>query len=178
MGFCESGQITTRKGRRFDAKQLANYVLQTKTIIDDVKTPERDKRILALYFFENLSATAISQKNDPLIISTSNRSKGENLSPSSVLKIVYKYFPEIENMPQQKPPKSVETRKQLIKKRRKQQSVHIKQCAFCGNEDCLQEHHMIPLFMGGTNHDANLVWLCKSCHLTVTKYQKGLIPKE
>ena len=56
--------------------------------------------------------------------------------------------------------------------------ILCKQCAFCGNKDCLQEHHMIPLFMGGTNNDENLVWLCKSCHLTVTKYQKTLTPKE
>ena len=178
MAFSENRTTREKCGRRFSPKEHANYILKAKAIIDAVETPERDKLILALYFFENLSATAISFKNDPLIISTSNRSKGKNLSPSSVLKIIYKYFPEIKNMPQQKPSKSVETRKQLMKKRRQQQSAHIKQCAFCGNKDCLQEHHMIPLFMGGTNNDENLVWLCKSCHLTVTKYQKTLTPKE
>lgn len=58
--------------------------------------------------------------------------------------------------------------------REKQASHHVKQCAFCGSQNDLEEHHMIPLYMGGTNDDRNLVFLCHDCHKTVSSYQAKL----
>lgn len=66
-------------------------------------------------------------------------------------------------------------RVELMKKRRSQKNPHIKQCAFCGDTDNLEEHHMIPMFLGGTNDDRNLIFLCHKCHRQVSVYQRKFI---
>lgn len=132
---------------------------------------DRDRKILQYFLCDNLSASAISRKNDPDIICIGNRSKGKPLSPGSILKIVYNYFPDL------KKPKKNRTddkRVELIRNRQKKKSAHIKTCAFCGNDDRLEEHHMIPLMMGGTNDERNLIFLCHECHIQVTRYQMEL----
>ena len=135
---------------------------------------KRDKKILQYVFIENLSAEAISRLNDPDIVCFSNRKKGKSLSGSSILECLYKYFPELRNKEPIRKQKSREERISLMKQRRKKASKHIKQCAFCGTDKELEEHHMIPLSMGGTNDELNLVFLCKDCHKAVTSYQQAL----
>lgn len=132
---------------------------------------QRDKKILQYIFVDNFSASAVSRLNDPDLISTSNRSKGKNLSAVSILRSVYKYFPEFERREALYKPKSRDARIELRMKREKEVSKHIKQCAFCGTDKELEEHHMIPLSMGGTNDELNLIFLCKDCHKAVTSYQ-------
>ena len=132
---------------------------------------QRDKKILQYIFVDNFSASAVSRLNDPDLISTSNRSKGKNLSAVSILRSVYKYFPDFERREALYKPKNRDARIELRMKRKKEVSKHIKQCAFCGTKKNLEEHHMIPLSMGGTNDELNLVFLCKDCHKAVTSYQ-------
>ena len=132
---------------------------------------KRDKKILQYIFVDNLSASAVSRLNDPDLVSTSNRSKGKNLSFVSILRSVYKYFPEFERREALYKPKSRDSRIELRMKRKKKAAEHIKQCAFCGTKKNLEEHHMIPLSMGGTNDELNLIFLCKDCHKDVTSYQ-------
>ena len=45
-------------------------------------------------------------------------------------------------------------------------------CGKCGCTENLELHHMTPLFLGGTDSDENLLWLCHECHSKVTKYQQ------
>lgn len=132
----------------------------------------RAKAILTYFVNENMSAQAISKLDDPRIVVFSNRKKGKRLSGGSILEIIYQHFPDWRG--RQCAGVSNRKRVDLIRKREKQQSPHIKQCAFCGNTEKLEEHHMIPLFMGGTNDDRNLIFLCHKCHLEVTKYQRRL----
>ena len=132
---------------------------------------KRDKKILQYVFVENLSAEAISRLNDPDIVCFSNRNKGKSLSGCSILECLYKYFPELRNKEPMHKQKSREERISLMKQRRKKASSHIRQCAFCGTDKELEEHHMIPLSMGGTNDELNLIFLCKDCHKAVTSYQ-------
>ena len=134
----------------------------------------RDKKILKYIFVDNLSASAVSRLNDPDLISTSNRSKGKNLSCVTILRSVYKYFPELERREALYKPKSREARIDLRIKRKKEASKHIRQCAFCGTDKELEEHHMIPLSMGGTNDELNLIFLCKDCHKAVSSYQRSI----
>lgn len=130
---------------------------------------KRAKKILTYFLCDNLSAQAICRKQDPDIVSFSNRKKGKQLSTTSILRVIYSYFPQFEG----RNSKSTQGNKrvELIRKREKQESGHIKQCAFCGQKNNLEEHHMIPLFLGGTNDDNNLVYLCKKCHKGVSNYQ-------
>ena len=131
----------------------------------------RAKKILTYFLCDNLSAQAICRKQDPDIVSFSNRKKGKPLSTESILRVIYSYFPQFEGRN-----KSTigNKRVELMRKREKEESGHIKQCAFCGSKNNLEEHHMIPLFLGGTNDDDNLVYLCKKCHRGVSNYQTKL----
>ena len=132
-----------------------------------------DKKIMEYVFVENMAAANISKLNDPDIVSFNNRSKGRPLSGSSILERLYKYFPELRNKEPINKPKSGEERIALMKERRQQASKHIRQCAFCGTKERLEEHHMIPISMGGTNDELNLIFLCYDCHKAVTSYQQS-----
>ena len=37
-------------------------------------------------------------------------------------------------------------------------------CANCGSTDNIEYHHIVPLFLGGTNSISNIVPLCNRCH--------------
>ena len=70
-----------------------------------------------------------------------------------------------------------DSRIELRMKRKKKAAEHIKQCAFCGTKKNLEEHHMIPLSMGGTNDELNLIFLCKDCHNSLDK-KKTITPDD
>ena len=38
------------------------------------------------------------------------------------------------------------------------------ECTVCGNSDCVEYHHIVPLRLGGTNSLKNIIPLCHSCH--------------
>lgn len=161
--------------RSITAKERANAIIKTNELPEETDEQKRDKRICKLFFEENISAQSINRLNDPLIICYSNIAKGKPLSTSSILARIYKLFPEFKgrnNVRKNNP------RVELIQKRKITESPHIKQCAFCGSKSRLEEHHMIPLFMGGTNDDRNLVFLCHDCHLSVTQYQTACFRSE
>ncbi len=155
--------------RTITFEERIHYVKEFDKIKDEIS--ERDRKILQYFLCDNLSASAISRKNDPDIICVGNRNKGKPLSPGSILEIVYKHFP---NLKKPKKRRTDDKRVELIRKRQKKKSEHIKACAFCGNNDRLEEHHMIPLMMGGTNDERNLIFLCHDCHILATRYQMEL----
>ena len=128
----------------------------------------RDRKIAHYILYDNLSALAIYRKNDPDIICYGNRNVGKPLSASSILEVFYRHFPYLKK---QTTDRKNDKRVELIRKRQKKKSEHVKQCAFCGSKEKLEEHHMIPLMMGGTNDERNLIFLCHDCHLQVTQYQ-------
>ena len=37
-------------------------------------------------------------------------------------------------------------------------------CYNCGSDECIEYHHIVPLFLGGTNKITNIVPLCHKCH--------------
>ena len=149
--------------------EASKYIDKLET---NTKRQIRDKAVLTYFVNENMSASAISKLDDPRIVCFSNRNKGKSLSFCSILEIIYQHFPEWRG--RQCTGKSNRKRVDLIRKRQKHASPHVKQCAFCGKIENLEEHHMIPLFMGGTNDDRNLIFLCHKCHLEVSKYQSEL----
>ena len=44
-------------------------------------------------------------------------------------------------------------------------------CVACGSEDDLQHHHLVMRSEGGSEHEANLITLCRSCHDKVHERQ-------
>jgi len=155
--------------RRITPSERAQMLIWLDNFIPSNQEEERAKAILEYFVRDNISAQAIARKRNPKIVCYGNRSKGKPLSTTSILRIIYEYFPDLKS--RQKSAKG-NKRVELIRKREKEKSPHISQCAFCGESNALEEHHMIPLFMGGTNDDDNLVFLCRACHRRVTKYQQ------
>lgn len=45
-----------------------------------------------------------------------------------------------------------------------------KVCVYCGNEAFLNIDHVIPVAMGGSNDEDNLVACCEDCNQTKSKY--------
>lgn len=41
------------------------------------------------------------------------------------------------------------------------------ECAFCGDDRVIHEHHIIPRRFGGSDDDENLLPLCPTCHVIV-----------
>lgn len=160
-------------GTRIDPVKRAQYIIRVHDLPEVSQKQKRDKLICKLFFEHNLSASAISRMNDPNIIGLGNRSKGKPLSTTSILRRVYCTFPEFERT-QTDNRESTKKRIELRRKRKTNVSRHIHQCAFCGSTDNLEEHHMIPLSMGGTNDENNLVFLCYDCHKQVSGYQARL----
>jgi hypothetical protein len=37
-------------------------------------------------------------------------------------------------------------------------------CANCGSDENVELHHIVPIFLGGTNNPSNIVPLCHACH--------------
>lgn len=156
--------------RSLTVEERVKALLKIQSIDEFDRYQSRAKAILTYFVKDNMCASAISRLHDPRIVCFSNRNYYKPLSTTSILRIIYQYFPEFEGK-QLKQKVSDKRRAELIRKREKEVSPHIKQCAFCGSTEGLEEHHMIPLFMGGTNDDRNLIHLCHRCHKDVSKYQ-------
>lgn len=165
-------EVRPNAWRRISPTERANAIVWLQTFEPKDRKEERAKKIMTYFFVDNISASAIARKRDPDIVGFGNRSHGLPLSAGSILQIIYDYFPQLQG----RMSNSTEGNKRVekIRKREKQASPHIKQCAFCGNQNNLEEHHMIPLYLGGTNDDRNLVFLCHDCHKTVSNYQTKL----
>ena len=43
-------------------------------------------------------------------------------------------------------------------------SIHGHRCYNCGSDLYVELHHVVPLSLGGTNRDTNIVPLCYECH--------------
>ena len=156
--------------RRLNISERIQASERVKSMPEETAEQRRAKAILTMFVNENMSASAICRAQHPDIVCMGNRSLGKPLSVTSVLEIIYRHFPEWRNRRAhvQNP------RADLIVRRQHIASPHVKRCAFCGNTQKLEEHHMIPLFMGGTNDERNLIFLCHDCHVQVSAYQRQL----
>ena len=51
------------------------------------------------------------------------------------------------------------------KKFREEMKIELgTKCYNCGSEECIEYHHIVPIFLGGTNRITNIVPLCHKCH--------------
>lgn len=135
----------------------------------------RDKVILEYFLCKNMSAQAIVREQDTRIIGLGNRNNGKPLTAPSVARIIANYFPEFKNRMDKGNGNKHTARIDMRCKRKNQSSPHVRRCAFCGTDKELEEHHMIPLCLGGTNDDENLCFLCKNHHREVSTWQKIML---
>ena len=52
---------------------------------------------------------------------------------------------------------------------------NLAQCFFCGSTKKLRAHYIIPIKLGGTSDQSNLVVLCEKCEKKFKKLVKPLI---
>lgn len=124
-----------------------------------------DRKILALVFIDGLSTAEVVRYCEENTVISRNHSP---VSRRRVQQICVKYVPEyaLKARPAGK------YSKKRADHARIRDHAEKKVCAFCGRTEQLELHHMIPLFLGGTDDAANLVWLCTPCHAVVTSYQR------
>lgn len=48
--------------------------------------------------------------------------------------------------------------------RKRVKSAYLNKCANCGSIETIEYHHIVPLFLGGTNNISNIIPLCHKCH--------------
>lgn len=159
---------------RFSHEDLVKGILFVNNFQPKNEIEERDKIILQFFFMEKLSAQGIYRLNDSRIVGYANRNRGKQLSVSQILRRIYVYFPEFKG---RKNPKSVnrkDIRIRMTRRREKMIYSSVRICAKCGSTEYLEEHHMIPLSLGGTDDPANTIYLCNSCHIVVSSYGKKL----
>lgn len=50
-------------------------------------------------------------------------------------------------------------------------------CRFCGSRKDVEIHHITPKSIEGTNHEFNLITLCKACHMFIHCNPQGRLSK-
>lgn len=126
------------------------------------------KRVLQLAFLEGMSTAEIAKSGE--VVSRNHRP----MSKRRALQIIAEEVPDY-NAYQKKG--AHEKRRDHHKFAWTHRDDKVR-CAFCGETNALEWHHMIPQFLGGTAEDPNMVCLCKRCHEVVTEYQKRMFPDE
>ena len=83
--------------------------------------------------------------------------------------ILWSYFPEfhLKTTNKKNPGKSYQVRKE---QRNVKKKINKGVCYRCGATKKLELHHMIPVALGGTNDDGNVIILCEDCHRLATDY--------
>jgi hypothetical protein len=151
--------------------EMADFI---KKMPESTEIERRNKKILRYVVVNDYSALTISKINDPLIISYGNRSRGKQLTSMHISRIINSYFPNIPKRIDYSQRNYYERRKELINRKNKGMYNDYKKCGKCGSTENLELHHMIPMSLGGTNDENNLIWLCNKCHKKVTQYQMNI----
>lgn len=166
-----------RKRRTLSPDERARQIILLNLFIPKNATEERDKKILEYFLIDGMSTQEIYDKHGSEIRCLGNRGKGKPLTINSMSVIIRKYIPQAayQDWHRKKTVTEKIRMEHTINKKKGKTSEHVRQCAFCGSKDHLEEHHMIPVRMCGTNDERNLVYLCHDCHLDVTRYQNEIL---
>ena len=168
-----------RKRRTLSPDERARQILLLKLFVPKTEAEKRDKKLLEYFLIDGMSTQEIFDKHGSEIICLGNRARGKPLTINSMSVIIKKYIPQAAYLDwhREKSEKEIIRMEHTMNKAAGQICNHIKQCAFCGSKNRLEEHHMIPVKLQGTNDQRNLVYLCHDCHLDVTRYQKDLLKR-
>lgn len=165
-----------RKRRTLSPDERARQILLLRLFIPQNETEERDKRLLEYFLIDGMSTQEIFDKHGSEIVCLGNRGRGKPLTINSMSVIIKKYIPQAayKDWHRKKTDREKLRMEHTMNKAKGMVCDHIRQCAFCGSTERLEEHHMIPIKMRGTNDQRNIIYLCHDCHWDVTRYQKEL----
>lgn len=124
---------------------------------------ERDLKILKYAYIDNLSSRSIKELNDPLLVSHSRNCTGKPMTESAIRQVLKHYNLEHEKRIDYSKRNNYQRRKIINKEL--QSSSRPKICATCGATIKLELHHIIPIYLGGTDDYYNLIYLCHECHM-------------
>ena len=169
-----------RKRRTLSPDERARQILLLNLFVPKNETEERDKKLLEYFLIDGMSTQEIFDKHGSEITCLGNRARGKPLTINSMSVIIKKYIPQAAYLDwhRKKSEKEIIRMEHTMNKATGRVCEHVKQCAFCGSKNQLEEHHMIPVKLHGTNDQRNLVYLCHDCHWDVTRYQKELLKEE
>ena len=136
---------------------------------------ERDKKILYEIIFNNKTTAQLGY-----LAKTDNNynwlksNQGKPMSCRRIQQILTKYYPEFHiwkthrlNRKDQK----LRNKANLVRNKLIKENAF---CGWCGATEKLDLHHMLPIFLGGTSDERNLIFLCEKCHAIHTQYIRSL----
>ena len=101
-------------------------------------------------------------------------SRGKPMSTRNIQIIFFSYFPELQRKRREKNNGNAEKKKIRQEQTKLKRKINQCICYRCGSASNLEIHHMIPVSMGGTNADGNVIILCHKCHEEATKYLQNI----
>ena len=155
--------------KRIPWEVRADIVERIKAMKDgDVKT------ILLLAFERGMSTTDIAYYCEDNNITSRN---SRPFSRRRIQQIIAENVPEYneyQNKGQAEAQKRRSDHYKFLWQHREKQD----RCAFCGGTNRVEWHHMIPVFLGGTADERNMVCACHACHRQITDYQAEIYPEK
>lgn len=128
-----------------------------------------EKEALALTFIKGMSsgeAARYAREHNILL-----GKQGKPICARRIQQIMKEHFPQWR---QYTPKGKIKGRKVHVSMTK---GINKTLCARCGSSEDIELHHMIPLALGGTTEEPNLICLCRKCHHETTMYIQLLFPK-
>lgn len=155
-------------GRRISHELYLSLVERLDNWQPKNKEEERNKAICELAIIDNKTSGEIERMKNPQFVSYAHRNYGELLSDRSISGIILKFAPELNRKNKQQAKQSVKqwkVRKEAwnIKSELKKPKI----CGCCGTDKNLRLHHILPVAIGGTNDNYNLIYMCHECHISL-----------
>lgn len=156
-------------GWTFDAKKRSAALEKAQKWIPKGEKDKRDKDICVLILAHDLNSAQIERLHHNRFVRwTRNGKTSEPLTSRGIRSIFYKHFPELRrNRGYSATTENTKRRYEFYTSREHLLNGRPKVCAFCGSDDDLRVHHIIPICDGGENTPYNLMYLCEDCHRAI-----------
>lgn len=172
MAYKDNQQNTRKQNARFSVDEWIAFRKRLIKIKNEEIISERDIRILE-EIIVNMKSTAhlayLARTDKEYSWFKSNQNKP--ISTRRIQQILHTWYPEFHiQKTHQKYRKDQSIRNEHLRIRKKLFQEGKKYCGRCGTTEKLDLHHMMPVFLSGTNDLPNLVFLCEKCHEETTQY--------
>lgn len=176
MGFRKSDTSSRKYTYNFTPNEWISFRERLEELVKSNKLSERNAKILT-ELIVNMKTTEelayLARTDDDYNWLQSNQCKP--MSSRRIKQILDHYFPEFKIQTTHKkdnPHTKIRSEQTELKK------VIItedSECAWCGNKENLELHHLLPVCIGGDNDMRNLMILCHECHQEATNYFMSLL---
>lgn len=174
MGYRDGNPNTRKQIANFSVDEWIEFRERLAKIKKSNKITDRDYRILEELIVKMKSTAQLSYlaKND-IEYSWLKSNQNKPMSCRRIQQILTEHFPEFHTWQTHKGTKPEELQRirseqwRIIQERKRSRQP---QCGMCGSTEQLELHHLLPIVLGGTNDERNLIFLCETCHNAQTQY--------